>query len=50
MKAKNKKPLILIELNEINFDYVKKYLAKQPDLLPNFKKIFTKFDEKKNLF
>ena len=47
MKSKSKKQLILIELNEINFDYVKKYLAAQPNLLPNFKKLFTKFDEKK---
>ena len=35
------KKLLLIELNEINFDLVKKYIQKYPNLFPNLKKIMS---------
>ncbi len=37
----NKKPLILIELNEINFDVVEKYLLAEPSRFPSLKKLMT---------
>jgi hypothetical protein len=37
----NKKKLILIELNEINFDIVKKYLSVSHEIYPNLRKIIS---------
>ena len=33
------KRLILLELNEINFDVVEKYLAKNPTMFPSLKRL-----------
>lgn len=35
----NSKPLIFLELNEINFDLVGRYLSKYPGLFPGFEKL-----------
>jgi hypothetical protein len=37
----NQKPLILFELNEINFDLVERYLTKFPGRFPGFEKLMT---------
>lgn len=39
--GKSKKKLILLELNEVNFDVVEKYVAAQPDRFPSLKKILS---------
>ena len=39
----NKKPLILLELNEINFNFVEKYLIKHKKTLPNFTKLLSQY-------
>ena len=36
-----KKRLLLVELNEVNFDVVKKYVADEPHLFPTFQKILS---------
>tara|TARA_Y100001970_G_C14237825_1_gene862992 strand:- start:1317 stop:2639 length:1323 start_codon:yes stop_codon:yes gene_type:complete len=43
MKEENKKKLVLIELNEINFDYVEKYCNKNPNEFKNFSSLLKKY-------
>ena len=39
MVLMNNKPLIFLELNEINFDLVERYLSKYPGRFPSFEKL-----------